>query len=476
MVESAIRGRGGRVSARRRCDTAPVPLSACPPPASNRDPPPFQSGALPPELGGQVRDANLGPRGASRVAIPGPVWRRPSAWQPAAASATRALPRGKPSAGAACIPLWTRRDSNPQPPVCRTGALPVVPQARGVRASAWLLLASPSRWPARRAGGAPRCGNGPRYRPPRVESGPRYRPPGTVVRPPASDDLGRAPWWCSRYDVSRRLLCVHRRRGAAGVACHPLWSSQVACQPAVAGGRHGRQDSNLQPSVLETGALPVELRPYAVMKRAAPVFRWRPWRWWCASGSPARLGLLVGQGIGEQPGRPAAARHGAPLGVVVRGLRVHWAPWVLAAPPGSPAPHLEGETGPSGRSSPGLPGPGSLPRWSSVVLSLTGSTVRSGPPFCQPSFYRTSGRVSGGRCGWCCAPTVWRTRRRTQQVIPRRCRRGGDAPVSARPAAPAGRCPGVPPPPPRPPRPAARRPPRPAPPTGAGRRRSARRR
>ena len=31
--------------------------------------------------------------------------------------------------------------------------------------------------------------------------------------------------------------------------------------------RQGRQDSNLQPPVLETGALPVELRPYALPAR-----------------------------------------------------------------------------------------------------------------------------------------------------------------------------------------------------------------
>lgn len=30
--------------------------------------------------------------------------------------------------------------------------------------------------------------------------------------------------------------------------------------------KQGRQDSNLRPSVLETGALPVELRPYEVVQ------------------------------------------------------------------------------------------------------------------------------------------------------------------------------------------------------------------
>jgi hypothetical protein len=32
-------------------------------------------------------------------------------------------------------------------------------------------------------------------------------------------------------------------------------------------GLHGRQESNLQPSVLETDTLPVELRPYEVLGR-----------------------------------------------------------------------------------------------------------------------------------------------------------------------------------------------------------------
>jgi hypothetical protein len=35
------------------------------------------------------------------------------------------------------------------------------------------------------------------------------------------------------------------------------------CGDAAWVGRQGRQDSNLQPPVLETGALPVELRPSA---------------------------------------------------------------------------------------------------------------------------------------------------------------------------------------------------------------------
>ena len=37
------------------------------------------------------------------------------------------------------------------------------------------------------------------------------------------------------------------------------------------GEQQGRQDSNLQPPVLETGALPVELRPWV----AAPGLYWR---------------------------------------------------------------------------------------------------------------------------------------------------------------------------------------------------------
>ena len=35
-------------------------------------------------------------------------------------------------------------------------------------------------------------------------------------------------------------------------------------------GPHGRQESNLQPSVLETDALPVELRPYEVLRKFLP--------------------------------------------------------------------------------------------------------------------------------------------------------------------------------------------------------------
>jgi hypothetical protein len=35
-------------------------------------------------------------------------------------------------------------------------------------------------------------------------------------------------------------------------------------------GLHGRQESNLQPSVLETDALPVELRPYEVLWELGP--------------------------------------------------------------------------------------------------------------------------------------------------------------------------------------------------------------
>jgi hypothetical protein len=35
-------------------------------------------------------------------------------------------------------------------------------------------------------------------------------------------------------------------------------------------GKQGRQDSNLQPPVLETGALPIELRPSGLRERLYP--------------------------------------------------------------------------------------------------------------------------------------------------------------------------------------------------------------
>ncbi len=40
----------------------------------------------------------------------------------------------------------------------------------------------------------------------------------------------------------------------------------ILLQPEARSDLHGRQDLNLEPAVLETAALPVELRPYVISK------------------------------------------------------------------------------------------------------------------------------------------------------------------------------------------------------------------
>lgn len=86
---------------------------------------------------------------------------------------------------------WTHRDSNPEPPPCRGGALPVAPQAHEPAASRSLGHGPPATTPTVRDGGSK----------------------GVSPRP------GRR--WC---------------RPPVGVfECHPLWSSQrlAECDPAL---------------------------------------------------------------------------------------------------------------------------------------------------------------------------------------------------------------------------------------------------
>jgi hypothetical protein len=62
-------------------------------------------------------------------------------------------------------------------------------------------------------------------------------------------------------------------------------------------GKQGRQDSNLQPPVLETGALPIELRPSGLRERLYP----RPYRG-LADDVARFLGCDQGAGEGRWPG------------------------------------------------------------------------------------------------------------------------------------------------------------------------------
>ena len=101
----------------------------------------------------------------------------------------------------------------------------------------------------------------------------RSRAPGPTCRP---GDRLRAAWPLP----ARRLLDRHRdqiARTPLGIAAP--WRSFDA-----ANGDQGRQDLNLQPPVLETGALPIELRPSVAQRlyrRSGSTIA--PCRWWRSS-------------------------------------------------------------------------------------------------------------------------------------------------------------------------------------------------
>lgn len=133
-----------------------------------------------------------------------------------AAAYARKAWSGPPVPGGAC--LWTRADSNRRPPVCRTGALPLRHK--------------------------PIC-----VRTPRVERGvscSENRRVAVSLGPvaPARD-----------VEATRRVSTDVPSIGPSDIYMPSTVELTMSNSPKRIQGTHGRQDSNLQPSVLETGAL-----------------------------------------------------------------------------------------------------------------------------------------------------------------------------------------------------------------------------
>ena len=129
------------------------------------------------------------------------------------------------------IGTWRRRDSNPRPLPCHGSALPAELQPHGPGPGCRTPCLSLPKRAGQPSPSSRRCC------PP---AGPCRRRPGVLLMPST---------------VELRINNVSGRSRDE---------------------KQGRQDSNLQPSVLETGALPVELRPYGVVRvTKKPPYPWR---------------------------------------------------------------------------------------------------------------------------------------------------------------------------------------------------------